>query len=69
MKNNKRLLAYYGLKYNPFLPDIPVDALWHPPRMDAFIIRLDYPMEEYSDARILQDTKNIINRFYGKKLL
>lgn len=41
MKNNKRLLAYYGLKYNPFLPDIPVDSLWHPPRMDAFIIRLE----------------------------
>lgn len=39
--NNKRLLAYYGLKYNPFLPDIPVDSLWHPPRMDAFIIRLE----------------------------
>jgi type II secretory pathway predicted ATPase ExeA len=41
MKNNKRLLAYYGLKYNPFLPDIPVDSLWHSPRMDAFIIRLE----------------------------
>lgn len=41
MKNNKRLLAYYGLKYNPFLPDIPVDSLWHPLRMDAFIIRLE----------------------------
>ncbi len=38
---NKRLLAYYGLKYNPFLPDIPVDSLWHPSRMDAFIIRLE----------------------------
>ena len=41
MKNDKRLLAYYGLKYNPFLPDIPVDSLWHPPQTDAFIFRLE----------------------------
>ncbi len=41
MKNNKRLLAYYGLKWNPFLPNIPVDSLWHLPRMEAFIIRLE----------------------------
>jgi len=41
MKNNKRLLAYYGLKWNPFLPDIPVDSLWHPPLMDNFLFRLE----------------------------
>jgi len=41
MKNNKQLLAYYGLKWNPFLPDIPVDSLWHPPLMDSFLLRLE----------------------------
>jgi type II secretory pathway predicted ATPase ExeA len=39
--NNKRLLAYYGLKWNPFLPSIPVEALWHPPQMNSFIFRLE----------------------------
>ena len=39
--NNKQLLAYYGLKWNPFLPSIPVEALWHPPQMSSFIFRLE----------------------------
>jgi len=41
MKNDKQLLAFYGLKWNPFLPDIPVEALWHPPQMSSFIYRLE----------------------------
>ena len=39
--NDKQLLAYYGLKWNPFLPSIPVEALWHPPQMNSFIFRLE----------------------------
>jgi general secretion pathway protein A len=38
---NKSLLALYGLKYNPFQSDIPVDALWSPPGMDMFNFRLE----------------------------
>jgi type II secretory pathway predicted ATPase ExeA len=38
---NKQLLALYGLKYNPFLPDIPVEALWPPPHIDVFSFRLE----------------------------
>jgi len=34
--NNKTLLTLYGLKYNPFLSDIPVEALWVTPEMDSF---------------------------------
>ena len=41
MKNNKQLLAFYGLKWNPFLPDIPVESLWHTPQMESFIHRLE----------------------------
>ena len=39
--NNKKLLALYGLKWNPFLPDIPQEALWHPPHVDDFVFRLE----------------------------
>jgi len=39
--SDKKLLALYGLKYNPFLPDIPTEALWHPPHVDNFIFRLE----------------------------
>lgn len=39
--NNKELLALYGLKYNPFLANIPVEALWAPPELDNFSFRLE----------------------------
>ena len=39
--NDKKLRALYGLKYNPFLPDIPVEALWVTPQMDSFVFRME----------------------------
>ena len=38
---DKKLLALYGLKWNPFLPDIPTEALWYPPYVDDFVFRLE----------------------------
>lgn len=39
--NDKQILAFYGLKWNPFLPGVPVEALWSPPGMDNFLFRLE----------------------------
>ena len=39
--NEKQLLALYGLKYNPFLPNIPVEDLWMPPGVELFISRVE----------------------------
>ena len=39
--NDKKLLALYGLKWNPFMPNIPVEALWHPPGIDSFFFRVE----------------------------
>ena len=39
--NNKKLLALYGLKWNPFLPDIPPEALWVPKEIDHFSYRVE----------------------------
>jgi type II secretory pathway predicted ATPase ExeA len=39
--NNKKLQALFGLKWNPFLPDLPAEALWQPPGMDSFLFRLE----------------------------
>jgi type II secretory pathway predicted ATPase ExeA len=39
--NDKKLLAQYGLKWNPFLPNIPVEDLWPPPGIDAFFFRVE----------------------------
>jgi type II secretory pathway predicted ATPase ExeA len=39
--NDKKLLALYGLKWNPFSPNIPVEALWRPPAIDNFLYRVE----------------------------
>lgn len=39
--NDKQLLALFGLKWNPFQADLPVDSLWHPPPMDSFLFRIE----------------------------
>ncbi len=36
-----KLLARYGLKYNPFQPAIPVEDLWTPPAAEAFFFRVE----------------------------
>jgi len=35
------LLSGYGLKYNPFLPDVPVDALMATPKVQHFAWRIE----------------------------
>lgn len=37
----RKLSALYGLKWNPFLPDIPVEALCKTPRIDHFAWRVE----------------------------
>ena len=34
------LLAIFGLKYNPFGRNIPVEALWRPPGTEPFLFRV-----------------------------
>jgi len=38
---NKKYLALYGLKWNPFAPDVPVEALHVTPRIQSFRWRLE----------------------------
>jgi len=37
----KEIQALYGLKWNPFLPDIPAEALWKTPETDHFMFRFE----------------------------
>jgi len=39
--NDKTLLAIYGLKYNPFLPSLPIEAIWPLPGVESFIQRIE----------------------------
>ena len=38
---DRKLLAFYGLKYNPFLPNVPVADLWQPPSIENFLFRVE----------------------------
>jgi len=37
----KEIQALYGLKWNPFLPEIPAHALWKTPETDHFLFRFE----------------------------
>lgn len=39
--NDKKLLALFGLKWNPFHTDLPVDALWLPPTIEHYLFRIE----------------------------
>ena len=39
---NQKLLALYGLKWNPFSPDLPTEAIYVPPRIENFCWRIEH---------------------------
>ncbi|MEI6723255.1 MAG: ATP-binding protein [Betaproteobacteria bacterium] len=38
---NQKLLALYGLKWNPFSPELPTEALYIPARIESFCWRIE----------------------------
>ncbi len=38
---NQQLLALYGLKWNPFTPELPIEALHVPPKVENFCWRIE----------------------------
>lgn len=38
---NKKLLSLYGLKWNPFAPDVPPEALFVTPKVESFCWRVE----------------------------
>ena len=44
--NDPRLRARYGLKYDPFTPNIPASDLWNPPGFEHFTLRLEHLTRE-----------------------
>jgi general secretion pathway protein A len=51
----KKLLQLYGLKWNPFTPDVPPEALHVPARLDSFGWRVEHLAREGGFAVILGD--------------
>ncbi len=39
---NQKLLALYGLKWNPVAPELPIEAIYVPPRIESFCWRIEH---------------------------
>jgi len=50
-----KIHALYGLKWNPFSPDVPVEALWRFPKIDHFCWRMEHLSREGGFALITGD--------------
>src|SRR3989442_16027824 len=46
------LLSVYGLKWNPFTPDLPADALWRTPEIEHFCWRVEQQVRDGGFALI-----------------
>lgn len=51
----KKLLQLYGLKWNPFAPDVPTESLRVTPRLESFMWRVEQLAREGGFAAIIGD--------------
>jgi general secretion pathway protein A len=68
---NPKLLALYGLKWNPFAPDVPVSALLASPKIDNFCWRVESLTREGGFALVTGDPglgKSVALRVLVQKL-
>jgi general secretion pathway protein A len=56
--NNTDIRSLYGLKYNPFLPDLPPEALYTIPGSESFTMRVQSMAEHGGFALITGDPGN-----------
>ncbi len=68
---NKKLLSLYGLKWNPFAPDVPVEALHLTPRIESFCWRVEQLAGEGGFALVIGDPgtgKSVSLRILAERL-
>jgi type II secretory pathway predicted ATPase ExeA len=66
-----KLQALYGLKFNPFRPDVPVEALHTTPAVDAFLRRIELGLADGGYVMITGDPgtgKSVALRLLSKRL-
>lgn len=67
----KKLLQLYGLKWNPFAPDVPIDAVHMTPRLESFTWRVEHLARDGGFAAILGEPgtgKSILLRVLAARL-
>lgn len=68
---NPKLQSLYGLKFNPFRPDVPVEALYATPTVDAFLRRVQLGIADGGYIMISGDPgtgKSIVLRLLTQRL-
>ena len=69
---NQKLLALYGLKWNPFTPEVPTEALYVPPKVENFCWRIEQAhLREGGFALIHGDPgsgKSVVMRLLAERL-
>src|SRR5260370_34485754 len=69
---NQKLLALYGLKWNPFTPEVPIEALYVPPKVENFCWRIEQAhLREGGFALIHGDSgsgKSVVMRLLAERL-
>jgi type II secretory pathway predicted ATPase ExeA len=69
--NSKKLLALYGLKWNPFSPELPSDGLLLTPRIEQFAWRVEQLVQEGGFALITGESgtgKSVALRLVAHRL-
>jgi type II secretory pathway predicted ATPase ExeA len=69
---NQKLLALYGLKWNPFTPEVPIEALYVAPKVENFCWRIEQAhLREGGFALIHGDPgsgKSVVMRLLAERL-
>ena len=68
---NPKLQSLYGLKFNPFRPDVPVEALYATPAVDAFLRRVELGIADGGYIMISGDPgtgKSVVLRLLTRRL-
>src|SRR3974390_2241538 len=66
-----KLLSLYGLKFNPFRPDVPPEALYTPPAVDSFVRRIELGIADGGFGMLTGDQgtgKSIALRLLAERL-
>ena len=68
---NKKLMSLYGLKWNPFQPDVPTESLYLRNEVSAFIWRVENLVMDGGMASIMGDPgygKSVALRLIDERL-
>ncbi len=69
---NQRLLALYGLKFDPFSPEVPTEALYRSPKIETFCWRIEHAhLREGGFALVHGDPgcgKSVVLRILAERL-